>query len=84
MKGGAKPKGAATSGRQSGKKNGLGGERGRAGQKKQEMSRNFNFKFLSFGLLECNELTLVCIYCLSLSFEEKDVIFALELNDTFQ
>ena len=47
MKGGAKPKGAATSGRQSGKKNGLGGERGRAGQKDREMSRNFNFKFLS-------------------------------------
>ena len=27
-------------------------------------------------LLEGNELTLVCISCLSLSFEEKDVIFA--------
>ena len=78
MKGGAKPKGAATSGRQSGKKNGLGGERGRAGQKDAwvEKCREILISNFYLWLLEGNELTLVCISCLSLSFEEKDVIFA--------
>ena len=82
MKGGAKPKGAATSGRQSGKKNGLGGERGRAGQKDAwvEKCREILISNFYLWLLEGNELTLVCISCLSLSFEEKDAIFALELN----
>ena len=78
MKGGAKPKGAATSGRQSGKKNGLGGERGRAGQKDAwvEKCREILISNFYLWLLEVNELTLVYISCLSLSFEEKDVIFA--------
>ena len=76
MKGGAKPKGAATSGRQSGKKNGLGGERGRAGQKVAwvEKCREILISNFYLWLLEGNELTLVYISCLS--FEEKDVIFA--------
>ena len=51
--------------------------------KKIEKCREILISNFYLWLLEGNELTLVCIYCLSLSFEEKDVIFALELNDTF-